>query len=87
MQSDPSVIQPISKPISKREQEIILSLLEGCTNQEIATSLGICQKTVEEHLTRICKKIGVKTRTQAALWWALHSKGIPSLTPKGIRRK
>jgi DNA-binding NarL/FixJ family response regulator len=41
MQSDPSVIQSISKPISKREQEIILGLLEGCTNHEIAASLGI----------------------------------------------
>jgi DNA-binding NarL/FixJ family response regulator len=87
MQSDPSVIQSMSKPISKREEEIILSLLEGCTNQEIAASLGICLKTVEEHLTRIYKKIGVKTRTQAVLWWVLQSKGIPSLTQKGIRRK
>ena len=87
MQSDPSVIQSISKPISKREQEIILSLLEGCTNQEIAAALGICQKTVEEHLTRIYRKIGVQTRTQAVLWWTSQSKGIPSLTQKVIRRK
>ena len=83
MHQDRSAVQSISE----REQEIFLSLLEGCTNQEIAASFGICQKTVEEHLTRIYKKIGVQTRTQAVLWWISYTKGIPSLTPKGIRRK
>jgi len=46
------------RSISGREREIFLSVLEGCTNQEIASSLGICQKTVEVHLTRIYRKIG-----------------------------
>jgi DNA-binding NarL/FixJ family response regulator len=78
---------PAVPSISEREQEIFLGLLDGCTNQEIAASLGICQKTVEVHLTRIYRKIGVKTRTQAVLWWVLHIKGFPSLTQKGIRRK
>jgi DNA-binding NarL/FixJ family response regulator len=87
MQSNSSVIQSIPKPISKREQEIILSLLEGCTNQEIAASLGICEKTVEVHLTSIYRKIGVKTRSQAILWWLSDIKGFPSLTRKKIRRK
>jgi DNA-binding CsgD family transcriptional regulator len=73
--------------ISGREREIFLSLLEGCTNQEIASSLGICQKTVEEHLTSVYRKIGVKTRSQAILWWVSGIKGIPSLTRKRIRRK
>ncbi len=83
MSRDPSTFQSISE----REQEIILSLLEGCTNQEIASSLGICEKTVEEHLTRIYRKIGVKTRSQAILWWLSTIKGFPSLTRKRIRRK
>ena len=53
--------------ISGREREILLSLLEGCTNQEIATSLGICQKTVEEHLTRIYKKIGGEDKNSSCI--------------------
>jgi DNA-binding CsgD family transcriptional regulator len=73
--------------ISGREREIFLSLLEGCTNQEIAASLGICQKTVEEHLTSVYRKIGVKTRSQAILWWVSGIKGFPSLTQERIRRK
>jgi DNA-binding NarL/FixJ family response regulator len=75
------------RSISGREREIFLGVLEGCTNQEIAASLGICQKTVEEHLTRIYRKVGVKTRSQAILWWVSGIKGFPSLTRKKIRRK
>jgi len=83
MNLDCSAIQSISE----REQEIFLCLLEGHTNQEIASSLGICEKTVEEHLTCIYRKIGVKTRSQAILWWISGIKGFPSLTQNRIRRK
>ena len=68
--------------LSGREQEIFSGLLEGCTNQEIADSLGICEKTVEVHLTSIYRKIGVKSRNQAILWWILHVKGFQTLTRK-----
>jgi DNA-binding NarL/FixJ family response regulator len=66
--------------ISEREQQVFLSLLKGCTNQEIAASLGICEKTVEVHLSNIYRKIGVKSRNQAILWWLSTIKGFPSLT-------
>ena len=68
---------PAIQIISEREQEIFLSLLDGCTNQEIAVSLGICPKTVEEHLTSIYRKIGVQTRSQAILWWVSRIKDNP----------
>ena len=73
--------------ISGREREIFLGILEGSTNQEIADSLEICEKTVEEHLTSIYRKIGVKTRSQAILWWLSCIKGFPSLTQKEKARK
>ncbi len=60
--------------LSVREQEIFSSLLEGCTNQEIAEALGICEKTVEVHLTSMYRKIKVKSRNQAILWWVMHKK-------------
>jgi len=72
---------------SEREQEVFSSLLEGHTNQGIAVSLGICVKTVEVHLSSIYRKIGVKSRNQAILWWVLQVNGVPSLTGEGIRRK
>ena len=76
-----------ARSVSGREREIFLGVLEGCTNQEIADSLGIREKTVEEHLSSLYRKIRVKTRSQAILWWFLQVKGFPSLTRKKIRRK
>jgi len=75
------------RSISEREQEIYYSLLEGCTNQEIAASHGICEKTVEVHLSSIYRKIGVKTRSQAIIWWLSTIKGFPQLTSMRKRRK
>ena len=83
MNRNPSAFQSISE----REREIILSLLEGCTNQEIASALGICEKTVEVHLSSIYRKIGVKTRSQAILWWLSTIKGFPSLTQEEKARE
>jgi DNA-binding NarL/FixJ family response regulator len=37
-------------------------------NKLIARELGISEKTVKAHLTRVFQQIGVTDRTQAALW-------------------
>ncbi len=71
---------PVLQLISKREQEIFLRVLRGCANQEIAASLGISAKTVEVHLSSIYRKLGVKSRNQAILWWVSHKKDFPRLT-------
>lgn len=58
---------------SIRALEIIDLLLEGKTNKEMATSLGICQKTVEFHLNHIYSKLNVHSRTEAVIW-LLHQR-------------
>jgi len=75
------------RSISGREREVFLGILEGCSNQEIADSLGICVKTVEVHVSSIYRKIRVKTRGQAIIWWMASIKGFPSLTRRKKRRK
>ena len=40
----------------------------GMPNKLIARELGISEKTVKAHLTRVFQQIGVTDRTQAALW-------------------
>ncbi|MBR5401414.1 MAG: helix-turn-helix transcriptional regulator [Treponema sp.] len=50
--------------ITKREQEIILSLLEGKSNKELADSLFVSEKTIESHLANIYRKVGVKNRLE-----------------------
>ncbi len=52
--------------LSAREREIFDCICRGKTNREIAAALEISLFTVKNHLQRIFRKIGVKTRMQAA---------------------
>lgn len=54
--------------ISPREREVFALLLDGMPNKLIARRLGISEKTVKSHLTRIFRGIGVTDRVQAVLW-------------------
>lgn len=55
--------------LSNREREVLQKLTEGADNNAIAASLEIKNNTVEKHLTNIYKKLNVKSRTEAAVWW------------------
>lgn len=59
---------PEVPPLSDRELEVLGLVHEGLLNKEIGRRLGIAEKTVKAHLTRIFARIGVQDRTQAALW-------------------
>ena len=61
-----------ARHLSRRELEVFELLRQGASNKKIAASLKICQKTVEEHLTSIYKKIGVQSRVEAILWGIEH---------------
>jgi DNA-binding NarL/FixJ family response regulator len=54
--------------LTKREHEVLRLVAAGLANKQIARRLGISEKTVKGHLTRIFHAIGVSGRTQAALW-------------------
>lgn len=68
---------PTDRLLSKREQDVFHLLLEGKSNKEIASSLAITEKTVEEHLTNIYKKLGVKSRTEAILRGISQNRDFP----------
>jgi len=53
--------------LSPRELEVLTLLARGAANKEIATSLGITEGTVKNHMTSLFTKLGVSQRTQAAL--------------------
>jgi DNA-binding NarL/FixJ family response regulator len=57
----------LSEPLSSREEEVLALLVRGLGNREIAESLFISEKTVKTHVANILQKLGVKSRTQAAL--------------------
>jgi DNA-binding NarL/FixJ family response regulator len=42
--------------------------VSGGSNKQVARKLGISEKTVKGHLTKLFQRIGVADRTQAALW-------------------
>jgi ATP/maltotriose-dependent transcriptional regulator MalT len=54
-------------PLSNRESEVYDLLCRGMSNREIAAQLFLSEKTVKVHLRHIYEKLGVRTRTQAAL--------------------
>lgn len=54
--------------LSRREAQVAVLVSEGCTNQQIAARLQVSPKTVETHLSRIFKKLGITSRAQVAHW-------------------
>jgi DNA-binding NarL/FixJ family response regulator len=59
---------PAGDALTEREREILRLLADGHPNKVIARTLGISEKTVKNHVSRIFQAIGVTDRTQAALW-------------------
>jgi len=58
--------------LTAREAEVLVRLGQGCSNPEIAAQLQVSRKTVSSHLEHIYAKLGVKTRTEAALFAMRH---------------
>ena len=58
--------------LSPREEEVLRLVADGMANKQIARRLGITERTVKAHLTRVFQELGVADRTQAALWARDH---------------
>jgi NarL family two-component system response regulator LiaR len=69
------------EPLTERETEVLRLIAQGRANKEIAAALVIGEKTVKTHVSNILSKLGVSSRTQAALY-AVRS-GLVSLEPPG----
>ena len=54
-------------PLTPREREVLDWVAAGKTNRDIAAILGASPRTIEKHLERIYEKLGVETRTAAAM--------------------
>ncbi len=53
--------------LTPREKAVLLHLMSGISNKEIANFLDVQEVTIKFHVGQICKKLGVRNRTQAAL--------------------
>lgn len=55
-----------------REREVLVRLARGLSNRQIASELGIAERTVKVHVGSVFRRIGVADRTSAALWARDH---------------
>lgn len=53
--------------LSKREMEVLILIKDGQRNPEIASTLGLSTKTIENHVRSILQKLGAKNRTEAVV--------------------
>ncbi len=58
--------------LTAREKEVLLCLVEGLSNKEIADRLFISHETVQLHVSKIFKKLNVKSRSQVVIHAVQH---------------
>lgn len=61
----PGVVPPPFDKLSRREAEILVLLVDGRTNKEIAIALDLQEITIKVHLRNVYRKIGAANRAQA----------------------
>lgn len=59
-------------PLTEREMDVLRLVCRGLLNKEIAAELGVSVRTVEGHLNAIFGRLGVRSRTEAAMHAASH---------------
>ncbi|MET8265741.1 response regulator [Micromonospora arida] len=59
--------QPI-EALTDREEQVLVAVARGRTNQEIADELYITLSTVKSHVTSLMTKLGVRNRVELAMW-------------------
>ena len=57
-----------AEPLTERETDVLRLLAQGKSNKEIARELHIAEQTVKTHVSHVLDKLGVPSRTQAALY-------------------
>ena len=72
---------PGTDVLTEREADVLRLIARGRANKEIATELGIGEKTVKSHVSHLLTKLGVQSRTQAAL----HAARIGLVDPGDFR--
>src|ERR1017187_2818455 len=58
--------------LTPRELEVVGSIVEGCSNRDIAKQFGLSEETVKRHLSNIFDKTGVSTRLELAFFAIAH---------------
>jgi DNA-binding NarL/FixJ family response regulator len=68
----PPLVDPAGHPLTSREVEVLRLVATGSTNREIAARLYLSEGTVKNHVSRILGRLGLRDRTQAAVYARDH---------------
>ena len=74
--------EKISEKLTDRETDVLSWIALGKSNKEISQGLIISEQTVKTHVSHILEKLGVPSRTQAALY-AIRTGLVPFVKPDG----
>jgi DNA-binding NarL/FixJ family response regulator len=67
--------EPFSQHLTPKEEQVLDLVAEGLTNRQVAERLGVAEKTVKNYVSTLLGKLGVESRTQAAVLAARRSSG------------
>lgn len=68
----PSVERLVARGLTAREADVLCAVAMGRSNRAAAAQLGISERTAQKHLERSYRKLGVRSRSQAAtIAWAV----------------
>jgi NarL family two-component system response regulator LiaR len=73
--------EPQVASLTERERDVIRLVAQGCSNQEIAQTLVISDKTVKTHVSNILSKLGLEDRTQLAIYAIKKGLVDPDVSP------
>jgi DNA-binding NarL/FixJ family response regulator len=73
--------------LTNRQRTLLLCLQQGLDNQTIAQETGLSVKTIENHMTRLYRQLGVQSRLEAANYAMRHPQilGAPAQNIKRIK--
>jgi DNA-binding NarL/FixJ family response regulator len=78
LRSRPAMGDGLAEPLTEREKEVLRLVAHGLSNKDIAASLFITERTARTYVSNILGKLGLQSRTQAALWAIDHGYDGPT---------
>ena len=64
--------EPLSRHLTPREKQIVDLVSQAKLNKEIAYELHLSEGTIKEYLNKVYRKLGIKNRTELAVWVLLN---------------